>query len=131
MGQDIREFWLEVAGQEKIERTADAQRRAKAAETGDATFLEGQDVSGAVFITSEPRRDLSKEWVAGRVALANFNLAARRIVEQSHRRASAGDIAEFRASTKRNYDRCAEEENSRRGISTVKIEAESPIRRKA
>jgi hypothetical protein len=129
MGQDIRQFWTDVAAEETTQRGLDALRRAKAAETGDQRFLEGQTEPTALFIVSEPRRDMSPEWRAGMVCLANMTRAARCIVEGTHRRATAVEIAEFLSTTRRNYERCRQEQNQREGKSTITVEAALPTPR--
>ncbi len=129
MGQDLREFWADVAAEAKTQQALDALRRSKAAEMGDQSFLEGQTEPTALFITSEPRRDMSREWRAGVVCMANMTRAARCIVEGTHRRATAAEIAEHLNTTRRNYERCLAEENARNHVRTVTVEAALPTPR--
>lgn len=131
MGQDLREYWADVAAEEKTQRALDATRRSKAAETGDQSFLEGQTEPTALFLASEVRRDMSKEWRAGVVCLANMTRAAQCIVNATHRRATAAEIAEHLATTRRNYQRCLADENARNHVRTVTVEAALPTPAKA
>ncbi len=108
MAMNQRQFWFEV--NEKIE---ELQKLASAGSLPD------QPGPGIVFLTSVDNKDKGiKPGVVLEVPIGEkdkpFGCAAMRIVEQTHRLATAGEVAEFKVQSKAQRERVIRKETERR-----------------
>lgn len=88
-------FWRAVRLENEKVVNIIRDRLLKCQEAGNNEPMEGQLVSGvAVYITSV-ERPLDAEWRGGQTFIASVDLAARRIVESTHRLSTKADIDEF------------------------------------
>lgn len=90
---EIKQFFDLCGAEEQSLIVFHVDLNRQAMETGDPAKLLGQTDPGAIFIASRFTNHFGREWRGGRVSLANYKLAGRRIVEESHEIASAEQIA--------------------------------------
>jgi hypothetical protein len=87
-----KEYWHRVHRLEEAERELDAARRAKFRESNDPAALEGQTMTEGLYMTSLENEERSV--TGGSVSAIPWRLTGVKLVDKTHRRATAHEIAE-------------------------------------
>jgi hypothetical protein len=126
MSFDVKKFWLDV-GLEKGRIRAEFASRLERLRNGDKDAMQGQPDDGtSCFIVTVAGRRFGDDWKAGVCCAVNLDIAARRIVEETHELATLAQINDFRGLQERSYRAALATEAARDKHQTISVETVAP-----